>query len=181
MVSFRFILVYHLELATFQFLATLSCAHYKNTITSLLAIDHVFLTMKTKLPFHIYRYNSSTSLAFRRFGEEVLTVLSSLTLLHFPTAQFKYPPSQFSTKISFCCIEEEERCNLQESRALHSDGHDCYFQMRGERCPVGIINIFAIKTEVAGQTSTRTPVLHRWHFCGHQCKLLIPYWTYNIY
>lgn len=75
MVSFRLILVYHhLKLATFQFLATLSCAHYKNTIASLLAIDHVFLTMKTKLPFHIYRYNSSTSLTFRHFSEEVLTV-----------------------------------------------------------------------------------------------------------
>lgn len=73
-VSFHLILVYHLKLATFQFLASVGCAYCKNTITSLLVIDHVFLTMKTKLPFHLCRYNSSTNLAFRHFSEEVLAV-----------------------------------------------------------------------------------------------------------
>lgn len=73
-VNFLLILVHHVKLATFQLLARVRCAHYKNTITSLLAIDHGFLTMKTKLPFHLSRYNSSTNLAFRQISEEVLTV-----------------------------------------------------------------------------------------------------------
>lgn len=73
-VSFHLILVYPLKLATLQFLAGVGWAHYKNTITSLLVIDHVFLTMKTMLPFHLYGYNSSTNLTFRHISEEVLTV-----------------------------------------------------------------------------------------------------------
>lgn len=74
MVSFHLIPVYALKLATFQFLAGVGWAHYNKTIMSLLVIDHVFLTMKSKLPFHLYGYNSSTNLAFRHISEEVLTV-----------------------------------------------------------------------------------------------------------
>lgn len=73
-VSFHLILIYHLKLATFQFRASVWYAYYKNTTTSLLAIDHGFLTMKTKLPFHLYTYNSSTNFTFRHISEEVLTV-----------------------------------------------------------------------------------------------------------
>lgn len=73
-VNFHLVLVHHLKLATFQFLAGVSCAHYKNNIIGLLAIDHVFLGKKTKLPFHLYRYNGSTNLAFKHISEEVLTM-----------------------------------------------------------------------------------------------------------
>lgn len=55
--SFDLILVYPLKLVTFQFLASVGWAHYKNTSMNLLVIDHVFLTIKTKLPFHLCGYN----------------------------------------------------------------------------------------------------------------------------
>ena len=111
--------------------------------------------------------------------------LNSLTLLHFPMAQCKHPPCQLSTKVSFCYTEEKEVHNLQESRALHQwTPQRCTFRQGarlGEEHLEGIINVFAIRSEITGQTSTETFGLHRWDFSEHHCKLLVPAWMYTFH
>lgn len=82
---------------------------------------------------------------------------NSLTLLHFPTAQLKYPPSQASTKNLFCCDEGKEIHNFWEFQLCISDSTSCLLSMGGggeggrldKKHLMSIINLtFAIESDL---------------------------------
>lgn len=96
------------------------CAHYESTIASLIVIDHVFLTMETKLTSHLASYNSSSSSAFRQNSEEVLTMSFtwSQSTAFFPQLSWNTHPSRLVLEISFV-VSRKKKNIISRNPRLH--------------------------------------------------------------
>lgn len=151
MVKCHWILAHHLKLATFQLLATMRCAHYESTITSLIVIDHVFLTMETKLTSHLDTHNSSSSSAFRQTSEEVLTASFtwSQSTAFFPQLSWNIHPSGLVLEIPFV-VSRKKKYIISRNPRLHiTKPYGCPLSNEvgtdWMKAPGGHNNIFAIE------------------------------------